>query len=312
MVEFSFVSNKKILFGCGKTAELIPLLTDIGGEILFLTGQSIKGTGLFEKLRVRLNEERIPVDYRTVSGEPSPETVDDLTESCRSKTIKGVVALGGGSVIDAGKAVAAMLCEEGSIQDYLEGVGTKSPSGRKVPFYALPTTAGTGSECTKNAVISRPGPEGFKKSLRHDNYVPDIAIIDPDWTESLPVRVGASCGMDAFSQLLESYLSTQASPLTDCLAETGLKCFFRSFSAIIEGEGKQRKPGGYLPGRRPFRPDPCQCGIWNRPRNSRRTGRPSSHSPRFSLWNPYASHNETDPVQSDRTQFLPPFPAKSG
>jgi alcohol dehydrogenase class IV len=237
MVDFSFVSNKKIIFGCGKTVELIPILSALKGEILFLTGQSIKETRHFDKLTILLNEGKIAVDYKTVTGEPSPEIVDTITESCRNKTIAGVVALGGGSVLDAGKAVSAMLCEEGSIQDYLEGVGTRMPSGRKVPFYALPTTAGTGSECTKNAVISRPGPEGFKKSLRHENYIPDVAIIDPDWTESLPAQIGASCGMDAFSQLLESYLSTQASPLTDCMAEEGLKRFFNSFSAILEGKG---------------------------------------------------------------------------
>ncbi len=235
MVDFTFAANKKILFGSGKSSVLTTLLTS-GENVLFLTGHSVKETPLFESLCKALKDADIQVSFETVKGEPSPEIIDRITDTYRNCTISTVLALGGGSVLDAGKAVSAMLCEEGSVIDYLEGIGTKDPSGEKIPFYALPTTSGTGSECTKNAVISSPGPEGFKKSLRHDNYIPDVAIIDPDWTESLPAQIGASCGMDAFSQLLESYLSTQASPLTDCLARSGLESFLRSFSAILDGQ----------------------------------------------------------------------------
>ena len=235
MVDFTFAANKKILFGSGKSSVLTTLFTS-GENVLFLTGHSVKETPLFESLRKTLENADIQISFETVRGEPSPEIIDRITDAYRNRALSSVLALGGGSVLDAGKAVSAMLCEEGTITDYLEGIGTKEPSGKKIPFYALPTTSGTGSECTKNAVISSPGPEGFKKSLRHDNYIPDVAIIDPDWTESLPAQIGASCGMDAFSQLLESYLSTQASPVTDCLARSGLESFFRSFTAILDGQ----------------------------------------------------------------------------
>ncbi len=191
-------------------------------------------------MKTSLESRGINTIFKVVTGEPSPEVVDGIAKEMRDQRIGTVAALGGGSVLDAGKAVSAMLCEEGSVMEYLEGVGTREPSGKKVPFIALPTTAGTGSECTKNAVISRPGPEGFKKSLRHDNYIPDMAIIDPDWLEYLPLRISASCGMDAFSQLLESFLSTASSPITDALARRGLENFFQSFSSLLEGQEEKR------------------------------------------------------------------------
>jgi alcohol dehydrogenase class IV len=149
--------------------------------------------------------------------------VDEIAGEYRDQQISVVVGIGGGSAVDAGKAVSAMLCCEGSVSEYLEGVGTKTHSGTRVPFIAVPTTSGTGSEATKNAVLSRVGPGGFKKSLRHDNFVPDLAVIDPELTVTCPRAVTAACGMDALSQLLESYVSTQASPMIDQLAADGLR-----------------------------------------------------------------------------------------
>ncbi len=240
MVDFCFQANKKLVFGAEKTAVLPSLLPSLAsptaGSLLLVSGRTVTKSPRWQELYSALEEAGYSVVHKTVSGEPSPGLIDKICDDCRSHSPALVVALGGGSVLDAGKAVSAMLCEKEGVTTFLEGVGTKNPSGRKLPFAALPTTAGTGSECTKNAVLSSPGPEGFKKSLRHDNYIPDLALIDPLWLSDLPRETAASCGMDAFSQLLESYLSTAASPVTDALALEGLKGFLSSFGALLQEE----------------------------------------------------------------------------
>lgn len=177
-----------------------------------------------------------------VSGEPTVHIIDNIVSQIRSLSdteesynhqVDLIIALGGGSVLDCGKAVAAMLKQipGTSIADYLEDVGWRTPVGEKIPLLAIPTTAGTGSECTKNAVISKESSDksnlksGFKKSLRHDNFIPDFAIIDPELTRSLPDKVTISAGLDAFCQLFESYLSPKSTVLTDALALSGLNSF---------------------------------------------------------------------------------------
>ena len=169
----------------------------------------------------------------TVEGEPSPDLVDRTAAENRGRSIDVVVGIGGGSAVDTAKAISAMLLQKGSAVDYLEDVGTGAiHDGRKVPCIAVPTTAGTGAEATKNAVLSRIGPDGFKKSLRHDHFVPNVAIVDPELSLSCPPDVTAACGMDAFTQLLESYVSTGASPMTDALALSGIEACARSLVKV--------------------------------------------------------------------------------
>jgi alcohol dehydrogenase class IV len=149
--------------------------------------------------------------------------IDNASGRLKNEQIDAVVSIGGGSVMDAGKALSAMMYKTESVREYLEGVGTRDHPGTKLPFIAIPTTSGTGSEATKNAVISQTGKDGFKKSLRHDNFVPDIAVVDPMLTESCPQTITAASGMDCFTQLTESFLSDKSCEYTDALAWEGLK-----------------------------------------------------------------------------------------
>ena len=208
------------------------------GSVLVVTGaKSFRSSGRRQSLLNRLRTNSISFFECSLSGEPTVDRIDDLVDAFRGKGVGMVVAIGGGSVIDGGKAVSAMLPVQGSVMDFLEGVGTGTHSGEKVPFVAVPTTAGTGSEATKNAVIRGNGHPLFKKSLRHDNFVPDAAVIDPELMLSCPSDITAACGMDAFTQLLESYVSTKAAPMTDSLAFSGLRYLKEALVPVSTTEG---------------------------------------------------------------------------
>jgi len=235
---FQFSSLPKIIFGPGKRNELATELRSRGNRVLLLTGSSsVHNSGHGDGIITALKKASLDVKHEVIAHEPSPTLIDQIVEKHRRSGAEVVVAVGGGSVMDAGKAISAMIPVDGSIRDYLEGVGEKKHPGLKIPFIAMPTTSGTGSEMTKNAVISEIGEKGFKKSLRHDNFIPELAIIDPEMMLSCPSELTAASGMDAFSQLLESYLSTKANPMTDALALQGLKQIKKYLlRAFLEGE----------------------------------------------------------------------------
>ncbi len=170
----------------------------------------------------------------SVKSEPSPPVIDNAVSRFREKCIDVVVAVGGGSVIDAGKAISAMLPSGEPVVDYLEGVGGKIHCGEKIPFIAIPSTSGTGSECTKNAVLSIVSSDGFKKSLRHDNFVPNVALIDPELMLGCPKEVTAYCAMDAFAQLFESFVSTKSNAMTDALAYSGLQQLVKNLLPVYD------------------------------------------------------------------------------
>lgn len=239
MKSFTIARLPDLHFGQGHFRSVPGILRDRAARRVAIVtgGSSFTDSPHFEDLTTSLAEGEITYEHFAVATEPQPLLVDEFVRKLGEEAVDAIVAVGGGSVIDAGKALSAALHLEGSIREYLEGVGTKTPSAEKTFFIAVPTTSGTGSEATKNAVLSEVGPHGFKKSLRHDNYVPDAAVVDPALIVTCPQHVTARSGMDAITQLLEAFTSTAASPFTDALAESGLEAAGRSFlSAYTDGE----------------------------------------------------------------------------
>lgn len=228
MKTFTFAPMPYIYFGAGSIKKVGELTAWFGSNVLFVTGgSSLMRSGRMDEIASILDGSGVRYGHVTVKGEPSPALVDKTVEKFKNIGIDAVLAVGGGSAVDFGKVLSAMLVtardEDISVEEFLEGVGGRRHDGRKLPFIAVSTTSGTGSEATKNAVLSRVGEGGFKKSIRHDNFVPNVAIVDPELVVSCPADVSAACGMDAFTQLLESYVSTKSNPMTDILAVSGLR-----------------------------------------------------------------------------------------
>ncbi|HAK45382.1 MAG TPA: hypothetical protein DCO79_05615 [Spirochaeta sp.] len=230
---FKLSMNKKIVFRPGSIDELADEIKFYGSStVLFIGSKSLKTGGKLERIEKLLKKNDISYKIYNVNDEPSPDLIDRITEELRGVEPDSITAVGGGSVIDTGKAVSAMLKEEGSVCDFLEGIGERKTSGQKIPFIAVPTTAGTGSEATYNAVLCRVGEQGFKKSLRHSNYCPDAVIIDPELYYGCPSHVAASSGMDALAQLIESYLSTKATFVTDLLLTGAIEGMFEALPIV--------------------------------------------------------------------------------
>lgn len=224
-LQFDVARLPQILFGSGRRGELAGLIDRSNVQrILFVTGaQTLQRWDGWQALCDVLARSGKVWTQEIVATEPSPQHVDAIVSKHFPLRIEWVVGIGGGSVLDAAKAIAGLLPYGNSVMDHLEGVGAGKPYlGPALPFIAVPTTAGTGSEATKNAVLSVIGPNGYKKSFRHDTLVPQYAIVDPDWLRSCPRAQIAANGMDAFTQLLESYVSINASAFTDAMAWSGL------------------------------------------------------------------------------------------
>lgn len=232
MSGFTIARQPRLIVQEDGIAQLPGLLGDDAhtAVIIVTGGRSIRGREQWARLMDALLEQGLEFLEFTVRGEPSPGSVDAIVSETRRELpqCSAVVAIGGGSVIDTGKAAAAGLGlageeSSGGIGRYLEGVGDLDHPGRTLLLYALPSTAGTGSEATKNAVLSETGPAGFKKSLRHDNFIPHTALIDPLLHLECPRAVTVASGLDAVTQLVEAFVSTKANPITDALALQGLR-----------------------------------------------------------------------------------------
>jgi alcohol dehydrogenase class IV len=242
---FQFSRLPKICFKKGLIAELPYFAHQYGSKILLVTGKSsFLSSGYADKLFNDFKKKGIVYHVLSIPGEPSPEIIDNAIKVFKNESINLIVGIGGGSVIDAGKAISAMMYRSESVVEFLEGVGSKEHPGTKLPYIAIPTTSGTGSEATKNAVISRIGESGFKRSLRHDNFVPDIALVDPELTIHCPKEITAASGMDCFTQLTEAYLSDKSNEYTDALAMEGLKAIKESLTrSYIDGKNIEARTG---------------------------------------------------------------------
>ena len=225
-VNFSFARVPSIHCGIGTLREITAWLRSHDAQsVLLLTGRSsLEAMGQLSVVKRLIDEAGTKHAHEICAGEPSTEMVDRITQQWFDQGLDAVIGVGGGSVIDFGKAIAAMLPHGNSVLDHLEGVGRgEVHSGITLPFLAIPTTSGTGGEVSKNAVISDVGPNGYKKSLRHDNFVPDAVILDGELLTGAAADVTAACGMDAFTQLLEPFLSSKASALSDAVVWSGLQ-----------------------------------------------------------------------------------------
>ncbi len=217
MNSFSFISPAKIDIGAGKAKSLGAYLPKGTQKVMLLHGRSLAKKPLLEEIQVGLCPASVYL-YETESGEPSPEGVDAAAAFARENGIDAVVGIGGGSVMDTAKAVAALAVNDGSVVDYLEGVGSgKKLENHPLFFVAVPTTSGTGTVATKNSVISSKT-KGFKVSMRDDAMIADVAVLDPNLTEKMPKSVLAASGMDAICQLIESYTTANSNSMTDALA----------------------------------------------------------------------------------------------
>jgi alcohol dehydrogenase class IV len=216
-VAFEFATAGRIMAGAGRAAELPGVLAGLGSRVLVCTGADpARHAGLLAGLE-------LPAAVFPVAAEPTVELARAGTAAAREHGADAVAAIGGGSVIDLGKAVAMLLGNGGDPLDYLEVIG----AGRKitrpaVPLLAVPTTAGTGAEVTANAVLASPA-HGVKASLRSPLMIPRVALVDPELTASCPPPVTAASGLDALTQCLEPFVSVRANPLTDGLAREGLR-----------------------------------------------------------------------------------------
>ena len=240
MTSFAIGAIPKILFGEGRITELPALAARFGHRILLVTGhRSFKDSKAGVDLDHAFSAQGASLHRVSITGEPSPDEIDRLVEALADDPCDVVIGIGGGSVLDAAKAMAGLLRSGHSVMDYLEGVGPELPyEGPATPFIAVPTTAGTGSEATRNAVLTRQGVNGFKKSFRDDALMARYALVDPDLLAGCPKALVAANGMDALTQLLEAYVSLRANPMTDALALSGIAAVSQGLLSWYHGENE--------------------------------------------------------------------------
>jgi len=222
---FEFATAKWIIFGEGSANKIADNALNLGSKPLIVTG---KNKNRCKFLLDDFTKKDIKFETFSVIGEPTTGVVTECLNLAKRNKTDVIIGIGGGSAIDAGKAVSALITNGGDLFDYLEVIGRGKPiKNPTIPFIAVPTTAGTGTEVTKNAVI-KSNEHSVKVSLRSPFMLPDIAILDPVLTYSMPKEVTASTGLDAFTQVIEPYVSIKANMLTDAICKEGIKRISRS------------------------------------------------------------------------------------
>lgn len=218
-MQFEFAAPGRVLFGEGRLKEVPALVRSFSDRVLLVTGKSRERARLLQEL---LQAHGIEVALFPVGGEPTLGTVAEGVRMAAEGRFGAVVGFGGGSAMDAAKAVAALAANPGDILDYLEVIGTGRPITRApLPCVVLPTTAGSGAEATRNAVLTSPE-HRVKVSLRSPLMLPRVAVVDPELTHSLPPSLTAATGLDALTQLLEAFLCNSPNPMTDALCREGI------------------------------------------------------------------------------------------
>jgi alcohol dehydrogenase class IV len=224
-MRFEFGTAGRIIFGPGSLSEIGSVSSTLGKRALIVCG---KGSERSLLLSEQIEKIGLSFEVYAFSGEPTFETVRQGVAQARKAECDLVIGYGGGSVLDMAKAIAGLVTNPGDVLDYLEVIGRgKSLKTPALPVIAIPTTAGTGAEVTRNAVIASPE-NHFKASLRSPFLLPKVAIVDPELTYRLPPSVTASTGMDALTQLIEPYVSIRSNPLTDGFCLQGIPLIARS------------------------------------------------------------------------------------
>jgi len=234
-----FYAPGKIIFGSESLNQIGIEAKRLGDKALVVLGRiAMRKSGVLDRLIHLLKENELEYTiYENIPSDPTVETVDNGTSLARKENCNLVIALGGGSVLDTGKAISAMLTNEGSVADYqeIEGKG-KKVQHKTLSFIAIPTTSGTGSEATINAVITNTK-LGLKKSIRDPWLIPEVALVDPELTLSLPPHITAICGGDALTQCIEAYLGKKSQEITDALALYAIELIGKSLVRAVK-EGK--------------------------------------------------------------------------
>jgi alcohol dehydrogenase class IV len=234
---FELATAGRIVFGCGVADEVGALARDLGRHALLVSGRS---SARGDRVRSLLSSAGMATTTWTVSHEPTLATIEEGVAAARTADCDLVVAVGGGSVLDSAKAVAALAASDAALLDHLEVIGGGAPlTYPSLPCIALPTTAGTGSEVTRNAVLASPE-HRVKVSLRSPVMLPRLAIVDPELTFDLPPALTASTGLDALTQVIEPYVSRRANPVTDAWCVAGMR---RAATALVRAchDGRDRE-----------------------------------------------------------------------